>query len=168
MTTRITYVCPDCGDPDAPDALHSVHTDATTYWNARRQCWEPEAQPNTADIWCSECGEISRGEAETELPDLSPLEELEIAREIARDLECQTDRAWKKARELEADIEAREAAHKREAARRQRLADAAPELLSLLSKAIDYSELSTLEHDPAPDFVGTAKDLFRKIEGGGF
>ena len=166
--SRVTFHCPDCGDPDAPDALHSIHTDATTYWNARRQCWEPDAEPNTADIWCSECGEIGRGEAERDLPDLSPVEELKIAREHAQDLEQQTDRAWKKARELEADIEAREAAHKREAARQKRLSDAAPELLSLLSKAIDYSEGATLEHETVPDFVGTAKDLFRHIEEGKF
>ena len=164
--TRITYFCPDCGDPDATDATHCIHTDATTYWNARRQCWEANDEPNTADLWCSECGEISASEAERDLPDLSPVEELEIAREIARDLEQQTDRAWKKARELEADIEAREAAHKREAARRQRLADAAPELLSLLYEAMEYGEGATLETDERPAFVAAAAKLFRKIEGG--
>jgi hypothetical protein len=109
MTTRITYFCPKCGDPDAPDATHTVTTDGTFFWNVKTQEWQG-SDPGADDLYCSDCGEIGRTwRDEIQLPDLSPAEELKIAHEIAQAHETKAAVARAKVRELEADIEAREA-----------------------------------------------------------
>ena len=164
--TRVTYHCPNCGDPDREDANHSISMDGSFYWCVETQSWESSDGPSCDDLYCSECGDIgSEASNEVELPDLSPAEVLAIARRRARDLEHETAAAWRAVREAEAEVEARQAAFEAEAARAKRLRDAAPELLSLLYEATEYAEATeTLEGAENPSFATRAKDLFRAIE----
>ena len=162
--TRVTFHCPNCGDPDAPDANHMITMDGTFYWSVETQTWEA-SDVSGDDIYCSDCGELGPAyREEIELPDLSPAEELAIAQKLAQDQEAKTAEAWLRVRKAEAEIEARQAAFEAEAARERRLRDAAPELLSLLFEAMEYAESSTLEGDDKPDFAAQAHDLFLKIE----
>lgn len=170
--TRVTYHCPNCGDPDAPDANHAVTADGSFYWRPETQSWEA-GDVNGCDLWCSECGELgSPGSLEVELPDLSPAEVLAIARRRARDLEHQTAAAWKAVREAEAEVEARQAAFEAEAARAKRIRDAAPELLALL-QSVEQDWTKALDHDgpvrseEAYDFLWSfaarARELVSKV-----
>ena len=137
--TRITYHCPNCGDPDHEDANHAVTADGSFYWRPETQSWEASDGPSCDDLYCSECGDIGRqARNEVELPDLSPAEVLAIARRRARDLEHQTAAAWRAVREAEAEVEARQAAFEAEAARAKRVRDAAPELLAALQAVAEF------------------------------
>lgn len=100
--SRITYHCPECGDPDAPDATHCITADGTFYWNVKTQSWDPSDGPNTSDIFCSQCGEIG-WDCEVEVPDLTPLQQLHVLIDIADDLELRAAQARAKVNALKED-----------------------------------------------------------------
>jgi len=106
--SRITYHCPDCGDPDAPDATHCITADGTFYWNVKTQSWDPSDGPNTGDLYCSECGDIGWDyRNQVEVPDLTPLQKLHALIDIADDLELRAARARAKVNALKEEMRAR-------------------------------------------------------------